>query len=400
MTISEISWPKLEDLRDLATQRSLTSDELLALKSRSFYAPIALLEYAKGEDEVNKRSEVRTTYNLLRTLDTAEDANPSTLTIADKTWVMGRFLYVVNQVVVREPKENIEDLIEGADLQTVTDKLMDGAFGNDERLFIEHFGKGPVLKELHGFDTQTRRNIDYAVGQMKRGMEKFVERGSMQTEEQLCEYCFYVAGGIGDFLTELVKLKDGVELDDRKARKLGKYLQLTNIIKNIREDWEQGKETRAFIPREYSPYTIGHQYLLVGQGNDAKDARESTLGKMLDLSDRYKEDAVGYVSSIPDELSGYKSFCMIPLVVAMETQKSMKQEGAEMVFQGDPTATKMKGDIRKAVCFVRSITTQTNRTNDWLNDYENDTGRFSFENGHYASWSERYLKQSTSCPKL
>jgi len=74
----------------------------------------------------------------------------------------------------------------------------------------------------------------------------------LQTLQDLREYCFVVAGIVGQMLTELFILqspsleKVGPELRAR-AVEFGEALQLVNILKDVRPDADEG---RVYLPRE------------------------------------------------------------------------------------------------------------------------------------------------------
>ncbi|HLF53605.1 MAG TPA: squalene/phytoene synthase family protein, partial [Candidatus Nanoarchaeia archaeon] len=241
-------WPKPEELRQIASQRTLTSDELLALKSRSFYFPIQLLELARGRDEVNKRTIVTALYNILREQDTIEDANPQVLTPNAKVTLLDHFNRIMNTLVRRSPSEPIGDILE--DLSAFTNILVQGVMDGDEKIFVEHFGEGRVLEDVRAYATQNvKEAIGFCDSSMTMGMKAFLKSGKIATKDKLIEYCGYVAGDVGIALNRIVNHVDGVKLSDASARAFGLSLQLTNVIKNINEDWV--RRGVLYIPEEF-----------------------------------------------------------------------------------------------------------------------------------------------------
>ncbi|MEM9226602.1 MAG: phytoene/squalene synthase family protein [Verrucomicrobiota bacterium] len=67
----------------------------------------------------------------------------------------------------------------------------------------------------------------------------------IQTYEQLEVYCYYVASVVGLIMSKLFGLKDleGVE----RAVEMGVAMQLTNVLRDVREDFENG---RIYLPKE------------------------------------------------------------------------------------------------------------------------------------------------------
>ena len=139
--IEEIRWSHPDEIVALAKIRRaegkfLSSDELLALKSRSFYPAIRLLALACGEKEVNKEAEVRNMYNELRQLDTIEDAPQSLesengrLTVDEKVTLIDQHCYIVDRVRVKNGDGDLTEIIKGTHLKTITRDL--GAVVTDQ----------------------------------------------------------------------------------------------------------------------------------------------------------------------------------------------------------------------------------------------------------------------------
>ena len=62
----------------------------------------------------------------------------------------------------------------------------------------------------------------------------------------MLDYCYGVAGTVGEVLTPILAQQPTTETF-RVARKLGEALQLTNILRDVGEDFEQG---RIYISKE------------------------------------------------------------------------------------------------------------------------------------------------------
>jgi len=389
-------WKRPEELMKLAAQREenkecLSSDELLMLKSRSFYGPILFLELLKGPEESSKRAEIRNLYNQLRELDTIEDN--TSLSVNEKCELIDRFTYVVAESarINGSNSKSVEDIIRGDELRTVTAALERSiSKKNDEKIFTRHFGFGPVIRELYSFDQDTKSDIDYAVGRMATGMKNFLKRGEMQTKEQLKEYCFYVAGSIGGFLKRLVKKRDNVDLNENKGERFGEFLQLVNIIKNTREDYNEG---RIFLPRELRPNDMSYMTLMNDSGESAKTARESMFENTINMAESNWNDVISYIQSIPASISGYKSFTLISLIAARESIETMRRAGAEEVFAGKETAIKYQGGILPIMKFSAGIVSvsSSSRTNDWLSAYQKDYRKMPFSPQNHQEWSRNWL---------
>ena len=85
------------------------------------------------------------------------------------------------------------------------------------------------------------------------------------TFEQLYEYCYRVAGVVGIMMTYILGYKSDLAFE--YAEKLGIALQLTNILRDIREDKELG---RIYIPQdELKQYNITEQDIIDEKMNNS-----------------------------------------------------------------------------------------------------------------------------------
>ena len=138
------------------------------------------------------------------------------------------------------------------------DDIADGELPNDEkRARVEELhdaldaapADDPVFVALA--DARSRFPIPASA------LHDLVDGGLLDTErvryddfEQLLDYCKHVAGAVGVACVAVY----GSE-DTERAESLGVALQLINIIRDVREDWELG---RVYLPQdELSAYGVG-----------------------------------------------------------------------------------------------------------------------------------------------
>ena len=69
---------------------------------------------------------------------------------------------------------------------------------------------------------------------------------NIETQEELANYCYYVAGTVGLMILPILATKHHKELEEI-AIKLGTAMQITNILRDIGEDY---KINRIYIPKE------------------------------------------------------------------------------------------------------------------------------------------------------
>jgi farnesyl-diphosphate farnesyltransferase len=213
-----------------------TVDDLLQKTSRTFALAIPLLPEPT-------RSEVGIGYLLFRIVDTFEDASH---------WA---------------PPRRIESLARFV-------AMLDGAPDSEPRALADECGRHPpvdhagyrellqklpfVIERYQELEPRARGIIRAHVERSARGMSAFVGRidgvGCLQLEtlQDLRQYCYAVAGIVGEMLTELY-LIGRPQLDEpaprlrQRAARFGEGLQLVNIIKDAGPDAADG---RIYLPRQ------------------------------------------------------------------------------------------------------------------------------------------------------
>src|SRR5690606_11050910 len=97
--------------------------------------------------------------------------------------------------------------------------------------------------------------------QLIEGVAQDLNRSRYRTFDQLSVYCYSVASTVGLMSMHIIGF---VGLDAIPyAVKLGVALQLTNILRDVREDWESG---RLYLPQEeLDAYGLGEEDVAAGQ---------------------------------------------------------------------------------------------------------------------------------------
>ncbi len=374
----------------------LNSRELFVLKSRSFVYPAEMLESLKGPDEFPKREIIEILYNWCREVDEAEDGR---FPIADKIDVLNKLPFILCEIARRKAKDSLDDLIDG-DLKYVTTKMANGAVDKDTQSFISEFGKGQVLKDTQKFSRPIKEIFRHYVGGMANGMQRCLEKRELETVADLNMYVHYVAELVGDALTSIVRETDNYSLLHERGKALAKILQITNITKNIRDDYNARADYPdsriLFLPREfYKPLTPAD--LFYSESKEAKSARENVFKGLKKLAGRSLPLAASYVLRIPnDKLPGYKALCLASLIPALENWKLMERVGPEAVFKGIENALKIDRDswFRNIVDFIHEVI-PNKKADSFLRQYIKSTKSYSFESGDkdnsYEKWSYNWI---------
>src|SRR5439155_18093868 len=92
-----------------------------------------------------------------------------------------------------------------------------------------------------------------------------LDRRRYETFDELAEYCAHVAGAVGIACMAVY----GADLPQR-AEQLGIALQLINIMRDVREDWQLG---RVYLPQgELTSFGVSEQDIADGRVTPAWQA--------------------------------------------------------------------------------------------------------------------------------
>ena len=170
-----------------------------------------------------------------------------------------------------------------------------------------------VLEAFFRLGPEARELLRSHTVRTARGMGGFVARTDDQGElglrdlQDLRDYCYVVAGIVGEMLTELFLLDRGqlepIATDLRsRSRLFGEALQLVNILKDSSFDATEG--------RSYLPPTVGRDEVFALARADLKAAGEYVLALQQAGADR-----------------GLVAFNALPVLLAVATLKKVESRG-------------------------------------------------------------------------
>lgn len=270
----------------------ITTKYLLDLVSRSFALAIPLLDK-------NKKIKVEVQYLLARIIDTIEDSMHE---VKDKETLITGFINILKTANT----ENLENFKKVAISKTVNE---------NDKILIENLDI--VLKAFFNFPIEIKNMSISYLKEMGYGMIYYQDH-IITSFEDLNDYCYYVAGTVGLYLTELTRLSDGLNLDKEKAKKLGIFLQKINIIKDAKMDYN---EKRVFWPSSLfdnenpAPYFEDTAYM---------DKSLEILNKMIENATNEFKSSIEYIMSIEKKAQGYRRFCLVSVLMGYETLKLIK----------------------------------------------------------------------------
>lgn len=265
--------------------------EFLNVTSRSFAAVIKELH-------PELRDAVMLFYLILRALDTVEDD----MTI--------------------DPKIKVPLLREFHEKLATRDWTFSGNGPNEkDRIVLVEFDN--ILAEYHKLKPEYQDIVKRITLKMGNGMADYIlddnfNTNGVATVKDYDLYCHYVAGLVGEGLSDLMVLAgfaDKLVVADKYqlSESMGLFLQKTNIIRDYFEDLEDG---RSFYPKEiWAKYTD----LLPNFHNKPEER-----GKGVECINDLVLNALGHVTDVLTYLSLITeptsfNFCAIPQVMAIAT---------------------------------------------------------------------------------
>jgi nucleoside-diphosphate-sugar epimerase/phytoene/squalene synthetase len=208
---------------------------------------------------------------------------------------------------------------------------------------------GASFRVFAALPAPQREAISPRVAEMSRGMRAYALRadaeGGLRLRDiaDLEKYCYYVAGTVGELLTDLFALSCVVddatrrELDAR-AVSFGLGLQLVNILKDVAEDMVRGD---CFLPvGTAAEHGLALDRLLV------PSERQKGLALLRTLSARAREHldrAEEYTLLWPGTTAAggdVRLFCTVPLALALATLREVEVGTDALVPGRAPTVSR------------------------------------------------------------
>jgi len=232
---------------------------------------------------------------------------------------------------------------------------------NDPEVFVTQHAD-QLLDALHNLPEPNQETITYHVHQTSLGMARWQEHGSfVETEEEMDDYMFEVAGRVGYLLTDLFgwhsplieKQKDKLR---PLAREFGLALQTVNIIRGMRKDYERGW---VFIPRSfYEPLGLTRDSLFA-QENQAMALQ--VIARLADKAEAHLRNGLQYILNIPPTYYRIRLACSWPLFFAIKTLAVSRDNIHVILNEAKITRAEVMGIIRN--------TTLMGWSDHWLRNY-------------------------------
>lgn len=292
---------------DCATSDDGYQGEILPRVSRTFALTIPQLPPAI-------RKSVTNAYLLCRIADTIED-EPA-LQEPEAADFLRRFAAVVRGV---EPPAPLA--------LELSPRLSDSTLAAERDLVANMERVIRVTSTLGAPLGAQRAAIKRCLDLMCDGMPRFRRSGRTRGLERMGDldsYCYYVAGVVGEMLTELfcdyspAIGAQRVALADLAAS-FGQGLQMTNILKDF---WEDRKRGACWLPREvFARHGIELAQLSPQQRRDA--GFSAGMRELIAVAHGHLRNALDYTLLIPRDEPGIRRFCLWAIGLAVLTLRKI-----------------------------------------------------------------------------
>jgi len=202
--------------------------------------------------------------------------------------------------------------------------LLSNSASADERDLIEN--TAAVLRITHSFNLRQRRALERCIRLMADGMSRYQDsniKDGLQDQSDMDNYCYYVAGVVGELLTELFcdhspEINQHYDELMTLAVSFGQGLQMTNILKDI---WEDQGRNMCWLPRDvFEQYGLDLSQLSACRQTPGF---QEALQQLIGLARSHLTNALRYTLLIPPHETGIRRFCLWALGMAVLTLRKI-----------------------------------------------------------------------------
>lgn len=185
-----------------------------------------------------------------------------------------------------------------------------------------------VVRITQGFNPRQQAALCKCVTVMGEGMAYFQAHSrpdGLPTRESFDNYCYHVAGVVGEMLTELYcdynSAMDACREELlRLAVSFGQGLQMVNILKDIWEDRARGV---CWLPRDvFLAAGCDLARLTPGQHNPAF---EEGMARLIGIARAHLQNAQRYTLLIPAKEHGLRTFCLWAIGMGLLTLRKLNR---------------------------------------------------------------------------
>jgi farnesyl-diphosphate farnesyltransferase len=172
---------------------------------------------------------------------------------------------------------------------------------------------------------------------MKQSQPRYSARGGVEAPpdlQSLFQYCYDVAGVVGEMLTGLfVAWSHRVSAHQAaltpRSIAFGRALQLTNILKDVREDLDRGI---CWLPRDMMAVHGLEPALLASPSHRSRAV--ALMGEMVAVTRKSLAEGFEYALALPADEPRLRRFCLCPIFFSVMTLNLV--EANPSVFETQP----------------------------------------------------------------
>ena len=241
-----------------------------------------------------------------------------------------------------------DDAVDSAPNSQVANERLTSLRDDVERIFSGQAIRHPASQWLA--DLVAKRGIEkHHALELLAGMEMDLNEWQVDDEADLVLYCYRVAGVVGLMMCRIMGVRDGAA--EKQAIQLGIAMQLTNIARDVAEDWQRG---RCYLPKSFGD--IDQK----GRSLPTNAQVAPSVAKLLTMAESYYANGQMGISVLPRS-------CRQAIVLASQLYREIGQQvrrnnyavmdGRTVVPAGRLAITLMRGLAAGLICSLSSKAT-------------------------------------------
>jgi len=216
-----------------------------------------------------------------------------------------------------------------------------------------------VIAITHSLDSAQIEALACCVETMANGMPVYQAldlHAGLKTMKDMDDYCYYVAGCVGEMLAKLFcHYSEEINQHREELLKLsvsfGQGLQMTNILKDI---WDDAQRGVCWLPQDIFSET-GFDLANLTPATDDERFRLG-LTHLISIAHGHLQNALTYTQLLPSHETGIRNFCLWALGMAVLTLKKIK----ENLNFNESNQVKISRNSVKATIIASKLTARSN----------------------------------------
>lgn len=222
-----------------------------------------------------------------------------------------------------------------------------------------------VIQCYRSFTARQRASLQRCINIMSTGMPEFQRTASLAGLENLStmnRYCYYVAGVVGEMLTELF-CDYSLRINQNKSKLMdlavsfGQGLQMTNILKDF---WDDRQRSVCWLPADiFSAHGLSLSTWSPGQKQQEFNL---AMRNLVSIAKQHLENALSYTCLIPTQETGIRRFTLWAIGMAVLTLSNIYHH-PDFKHSSD---IKISRQMVKAIILISNTSCRSNRLLHYL----------------------------------